>query len=363
MFVEISALDQIKKAQDSLVSALKKGLRNKRERVIGWPAGSFKGTVWFAKKSGDDVKWWFYELNRDRKIWLCFVGRGNPESNATLDIDLQFNLAADRFSRNFGGAFAKNFETGQVFLCHRGIVTRGKSRVPRELLLNHLSERMEPVQREDGKGTVPLFIVAPVHNSPEIAGLVSDFATSVRTAAKTAMESGVQLRSVRAAKKNAKRTGGSSGASHGFKSLFDSKLGSYFDEFVGKAVVPPSKESVRNCRHGAVVRALRKKFAGNGEVLKSVKVDLALRTKRFVTIYEVKTSNRPQAVYTAIGQLIVHSGAAKRQYPGAKIKRVLVMPDIPEKHSGEFESELGISIIGYSDDGTLIKFLSGTKPT
>lgn len=356
MYVEISALDQIKKAQDSLVSSLKKNLRVKRDRVIGWPAGSFEGTVWFAKESGEGVQWWYYGLDSKRKVWICFVGRGDPQSTATLDIDLQFNFASNRFTRNFGGAFARNLETGEVFLCHRGIVTRGKSRVPRDLLLGHLSERQVDAMREDGKCTVPLFVVAPLRQSPAVARLISDFAGKVRIAATAAMESHARQPKVKPSGAPGKPNPKAKGATTKYKSLFDSKLGSYFDEFVGKSRVPPSKESVRDCRHGAVVLALHQKFAESYEVLKSAKVDLAVRTGGGITIYEVKTSNRPQAIYTAIGQLSIYGGAAKRQYPGAKIKRVLVMPDVPKSHAREFERELGISIMGYTDDGEKIAF-------
>jgi len=85
-------------------------------------------------------------------------------------------------------------------------------------------------------------------------------------------------------------------------------------------------------------------------------VDLAVVAKMEATIYEVKTSNCLLALYTAIGQLTIHGGALKRQYPDKSIARVLVMPDVPKVDARTFKRELGISILMYTDDGSSISF-------
>jgi hypothetical protein len=354
VFQEISDLAAIRAAQKALTSKLKKEFPFPSQRKIGYPAGSFAGAVRFEKQAGAGVRWWFIDATR-KDVWLCFVGRGDPESAETLNIDLQFNFSAASFSRKYGGAFVRDLETGVVFLCHRGIVTRGKSRVPLLKLLSVLPHRMEDVIKADGAGSIPLFVVSPILARSNTLSLTSDFAADVRAAATVAIN--LDLKAIAPGKQpRAKRGKGKSAKPNRTWSMFDSILESYFTEFTGTTVVTPSKQAIRNCRHGAVVNALRAKFSAHGTVMNSRFVDLAVVAAAEATIYEVKTSSQPQSLYTAIGQLILHGGALKRQYPGKRIKRVVVMPDLPNVDAKRFEKELGISLLQYTDEGSSILF-------
>ena len=143
MYIEVTEVQEIGLAQQALSRQLRNEYPHRRCRVVGFPAGNFEGAIRFAAPSGGDVSWWLGSMRGDQKSFRNFFGRGNPETRETVNIDLQFNFPMERFSRSFGGIFARNLESGITVLGHRGIATRGRSRVPMDTLFGgwsgHLS--------------------------------------------------------------------------------------------------------------------------------------------------------------------------------------------------------------------------------
>lgn len=107
--------------------------------------------------------------------------------------------------------------------------------------------------------------------------------------------------------------------------------------------------------HSSVVDALKvfvEVHAGPGKVFNTQKIDLALERKGAISmIFEVKTSSDTQSVYTAVGQLFMHSvglpSAAKMiVLPGAGVSAELE----------EFLSALGISVLRFVPHGDSFSF-------
>ncbi|EQD32377.1 hypothetical protein B1B_17722, partial [mine drainage metagenome] len=134
----------------------------------------------------------------------------------------------------------------------------------------------------------------------------------------------------------------------------DTRYGDYYREFSGKKTGGGDRFTYES-RHGDIVHALLDwvPLQGNvGKIQKSVLVDLAvLHHGKLVAVFEVKSSADRQSLYTAIGQLVVHSAKAKG------VQRYIVIPDgrVPDDIHGCLAA-LSIRVIRYEIDGQMISF-------
>jgi hypothetical protein len=352
MYVELTDMNEIEEARAELIRTVNKELKHKQNRWIGYPAGVFEGEVRFKSSSGTASQWVFSGVDPKSGIPLFFCGRGDPKAKDTLNIDLQFNLPKKKFTRNFGGAFVRDLESGAVLLAHRGIVTRGKSRVPKELLLLETTERPQTVSVPGSGKELQLFVVGPVSARGGVMGLIGDFAVEIRRAATEVMAGKAKVD-----KGRKKGKGPTSAVIAPRRSMLDAALSEFFREFEGKTKVSMSKTVVRNCRHGAVVNALKVALAGQGKIMKSMQMDLVLFRNSEALVFEVKTSAKSTATYTAIGQLFLHSSLVKQLNPKLTVTRHIVLPDEPGAHlRNRLRAELGIGVVAYQDDGKKVTF-------
>ena|SRR6267378_1460924 len=140
------------------------------------------------------------------------------------------------------------------------------------------------------------------------------------------------------------------------------RFGDYFDEFSGKKRRRRVKEIEYISRHGDIVRALRKwrqrTLGADEKLVKDAYVDLGAQSRDALReLYEVKSSCERQALYTAIGQIVVHDGS-----PSGSCKRFLVLPN-DEKVPGDVTRALtrsSISLIRFELQGDKVHVL---KPT
>jgi hypothetical protein len=95
-----------------------------------------------------------------------------------------------------------------------------------------------------------------------------------------------------------------------------------------------------------------------GTALKSQQVDLAIRKRDTVLLFEVKTSVSPADLYTAIGQLSLHSLAVQDQFRRAKVRKILVIPEVPDTQLRKrMEEGLGIEVLAFRwKDGVGVEF-------
>jgi hypothetical protein len=94
------------------------------------------------------------------------------------------------------------------------------------------------------------------------------------------------------------------------------RFGDYFDEFSGKKRRRRVKEIEYISRHGDIVRALRKwrqrTLEADEKLVKDAYVDLGMQSRDALReLYEVKSNCERQALYTAIGQIVVHDGSLR----------------------------------------------------
>lgn len=315
IYREVEDPSELRRLSDQLSARLREQLKFPMTKVVGYPSGHASARVHFANEHGQDVPWWSSELSQNGEAYVNLIGRADPQSKAFLMIDLQFNVPVKTFGRRHGGAFVQDIESGAIVLAHRGIVTRGMARVRKQALLQETSATTTMI--ETSQGGKPLLLVASL-DSHQLVEEITDFAEEIRRAADAVVKE--QEVAVLGAAKSGARTPPNS---------IDRRLKSYFDEFVGKRKLPRRDEVVVEVRHGRVVKQLRAMFGEGAKPLKSQQVDLAVLRRSTVLLFEVKTSASPTDLYTAIGQLFVHSLAVQDEFPRALVRRVLVIPDVP----------------------------------
>ncbi|MDT8840012.1 hypothetical protein ParKJ_21520 [Paraburkholderia fungorum] len=331
IFQEIEDVQELAKLSDMLTARISRQARYKRTRVVGYPSGKAEFPVNFESKNGSAVLWWSSKPSDDGEAIINLIGTGDPDSSRLLLIDLQFNVPIRRFARRHGGAFVRELESGAVLLAHRGIVTRGKSRVPRESLLAETSATTSGVT--SSAGLLELFLVASLDSSTLLHD-IANFSQEIRRAAEVVMDGGESAVSDKPPYSN--------------RAAFDTGLGEYFDEFSGRRTLPSRDAVIVLVRHGSVVRQLSEALKRTGRVYKSALVDLAVVTKDAAYLFEVKTSTDTASVYMAVGQLSIHAIALAKQFAGKAVHKVMVVPGSPPHSIRErLQDELAIKVLSY----------------
>jgi len=335
MYIEICDTKEIATAQAFLSKQLINKLRHQRTRSIGYPSGSFKAEVCFQRASGKDVFWWHGSHDEDRKVWHNFAGHGDPNSDSMLMIDLQFNQPSMKFSRKYGGMFIKNIITGDIILGHRGIVTRGNSRVNKEAIFEVANVTKKRIQSQLGSNLIDSLLVATITDS-RIVKRIQEFSREIRDAANKIYD-GVNINPSVADTCDIKLYG---------------DLRDYFDEFCGKISYDRHPRVVADCRHGAIVKSLKEQVNNFGIAKKSKEIDLLVIRDSSVLLFEVKTNTSSQSIYTGIGQLLLHGQALKGLYKNTKIVPYLVIPnELSFERIAKIISGLGITLLSYKDNG------------
>lgn len=337
LYREIEDVQKLKKLNSELTRRIVSQVPYRKQKVVGYPSGRAEISVQFERRSGTHVRWWSSHPSQDRSTMINLVGVGDPDSESYLLIDLQFSIPIADFDRKHGGAFVEELSTGRMFLAHRGIVSRGKSRVKREDLLRETTHEMSSVAT--AVGHVDLFIVAPLDSST-LFDDIARFGQEIRRAAKVAM--GEESRTSESA---------SNALSSGNSSLIDQRLNAYFDEFEGVRRIAARRASKAFVQHGSVVRQLADALQPF-RLQKSKFIDLSAEGNKDVCVYEVKTSFNPASIYMAIGQLSLHAVACSKLFGKKPIRKVLVLPN---GVSDEFKSlmlrDLDIDVLCFTRKG------------
>ncbi|MHC6156566.1 hypothetical protein ACVSQB_32920 [Bradyrhizobium elkanii] len=286
-------------AQDRLEARLQKAWREQEKRVVVWRPDSRRMTV------HHNGRYWYGSLPLGEKEvsiprrWYPF---GEYRESGNLEIAVELNIPWKN-DRRVSGFFAKDAETGAVYLMHDGGVGGGRKGVGRTAFLAW--SNLEPV-RVAGEDDIRLaVVVAPVDASSTAA----DVARFVQLA----------IDFKEAAARGETTTPQALAAQRRF--------GKYFDEFAGKKRRRRLEEIEYISRHGDIVRAVHdwreRTLRSNEKIFKDGYVDLGVQAGGVLReIYEVKSSCERQALYTAIGQVVVHDDSAN-----GDCKRFLVLPD------------------------------------
>lgn len=349
-WTEVTDTAQITRLHRVLNERLLSRTKSGGERVIGWPRGSFNASVRLADVSAKKQMWIYSGRHEKTRDYITLVGRHAQDQRNGLLIDLQFNFPSGRFDRRKGGAFVVDSE-GQAWLAHRGIVTRGTSRLNRDDVLRNLNWR-KPVTATSEKrpSQVELLLVAKLE-ADDLVERVLRFAVSMRDAA-TLVAAEQPSKSTR--KVVAKGTSGQKAAGNGTRvaNKLDAALWQYRDEFSGTRVVTRNGVVVVDWKHGRVVKALHKAVGGGDGVLQSQAADLVVRKSKSLHLYEVKPSSGSQSIYTAIGQLVFNGASLERQFTGHKVRKFLVLPaSRNQKERQDRCKELGFELVTFKKKG------------
>ena len=130
----------------------------------------------------------------------------------------------------------------------------------------------------------------------------------------------------------------------------------YFSsEFKGTKKIPKKKQKELYVSHGIVVDELKKFIESKskeGTIYNTQKIDLAVDDNNSLKeIYEVKTSNDTQSIYTAVGQLFMHSAGS------ISTKKWIVLPSPVDNIKLLYcLSELGINLLCYDLENNQCEF-------
>lgn len=340
-FIEIGDVEEIALCNETLAKILRKELAHVEQRVIGYPSGYLIGDVHFTRGHGKHVFWWYGFPSDSGDMLVNLFGHGTPGTNETLLIDLQFNFLSRQFKRTVGGAFLRNQDTRELILAHRGIITRGKARIRKDLILAEAELRVESVATQ-GMSVIDVWPVGPV-SDPLFISLLEDFCLEMRRTA-TAIVDGTSVAGVGSEQVTPPLASKSPSA----RLPLDGALTEYFDEFSGQTTFSTRDETRAFWEHGKVVAALKRELPSVFVARKSRYVDLVGVAAHHVLLFEVKTDASWQSTYTAIGQLEIHGLMLERMYPQAVIHKVFIAPIRPSHSSrSDVINKLGIYVVPF----------------
>ena len=293
MFTLLEEKKDIAAAHGNLIRSIERNLKRRATKNIGYPGG----TTFDAEVCTDGNHWFWSsdsknEIPNSRKLnWYgVFNERG------ALQITVEINTPCTGSNGRIAGFFARRTEDGRVYLLHSGRVGGGTKGVGKSAFLAWSNHKLVPVIDHTGKSRDGV-IVMPVTGSGSVRSAIKYVDTIV-------------------AFKEAVRAGGLGTLE------FQEKLRKYqefYSEFAGRRTGKRKSKIDFYSRHGDVVDALcrwrlEKGLSKNSRIVKNVQIDLGVETNGVLAeVYEVKTNCNRTDAYTAIGQLMVHSGSQRCQ--------------------------------------------------
>lgn len=301
MFVVVEDKKEKAEAQRVFEKRIRATLKNQGLRNIGFPSGNHDAILY---ANGEGQLWCAFDLVTDAEVprhWNVF-GVYDPKRRSQT-ITVEINIPTDSDSARIAGFFGRDVETGHIYLMHDGSVGGGKAGVGREAFLAWSKSSLVDVSRSGGR--VRQGIVIGRIDTDDFSSRiwmfvqqVSDFKAAVRRGdlelpqTKADLDEWDQFKNESSGRRQGRR-----------QSRID--YVSYHGDVVR------SLHAERSSRQGA-----------NERILNSKLIDLYVRSgNALIEVYEVKTDNDRQSIYTAIGQLLTHSGS-----PNGSVQRVLVIP-------------------------------------
>lgn len=326
MFTLIEGRDQAAKAQRKLEAAIRREFRRKAIKNVGYPGGTeyeaavvTDGAYWYWSADFDGVS----IPNPRRLNWF-----GLFREEGDLQISVEINTAYEGRNDLIAGFFARDTETGSIYLLHSGRVGGGTKGVGKSAFLAWSDQR--PIEVVDSSGNVREgVLVMPVEGPGAGRSAVRYIETVARF--KQAVRAG-ELASKEFQRKR-------------------KEWEEFYAEARGRRKGRRSGEIDYLSRHGEVVDALYawrsgRRLPTGGRVVKNVLIDMGVAVGReLVEVFEVKTSCGRGDVYGAIGQLMVHGTLPN-------CRRVVVLPQKDSLASDLKEAleRLGIELVRFGLD-------------
>ena len=313
MFSLIESKLEISKAQQKLEISIGRDFKQRATRNIGYPGGTTRDAT--VVTNGQHWHWAEDHVqpqspNPRRLNWFGIFREEND-----LQISVEINTPYEGANARIAGFFARDNDTGSIYLFHSGRVGGGKAGVSKSNFL--IWGAQKPIEVFDSSGYAREgVLVMPVE------GLAA-----TRSATRYVDEIAKFKQAVRA---------GETGTTD-FKQK-ERRFANFYAEARGRRKGRRAEGIDYVSRHGEVVDALhawRKEtgLAKGSRLVKDVLIDLGVSDYGVLSeVYEVKTSAKRPDVYTALGQLFVHGS-------GEGCKRVIVLPQ-GERLAADLESAL-----------------------
>lgn len=299
MYELIQDRTEIDAAETQLARSLSSELGNQRRRKVTSPAGTDFFDVWTngefwatCDRTGKDAK---------TPRFLNFFGKWT--TTGALRISVEINIAFDGRVNSVAGLFARDIRDGSVYLMHSGRIGGGQRGVGKESFLCWSGIDPQAVHARNGnsKLAIPLMRISNGRDLRHVisyASKVSDFREAVKAGATDTKRFRESL----------------------------AKWKEYYSESSGIRTGKRKRNFSYITYHGDVVDAVaawRKKLLQKNErLVKNCQIDLGVAVgHKLSEVYEVKTDCSRQSIYTAVGQLIVHSGSSN-------CSRYLVAPNL-----------------------------------
>ena len=326
MFSFLESKEDIAKAQRKLEATIRRDFKKKAVKNIGYRGGTTydanvytNGTYWFWSSDADDS-----DVPNPRRLnWF-----GLFQYDFDLQISVEINTPYEGRNDSVAGFFARDNNTGSVYLMHSGRVGGGTKGVGKASFLAWSDQR--PINVVDSSGGIregllvmPIQGIAATRPAIRYIDIIAKFKLAVR-------EGGMDTPEFQTKKK---------------------RLEDFYSESHGRRKGNRSRTIDYLSRHGEIVDALHvwrksKSIPKGGRLVKNVLIDLGVAVRdELVEVFEVKTSTVRSDLYTAIGQLMVHGKLNK-------CRKVLVLPQ-KESIAIDFENalkRLGIELLKFKLD-------------
>lgn len=325
MLVLLQTKADIAAAQSKLEATMADAFSERVKKTIGFPGGNVPNATVFT----DGVHWYLAADHRQPETpnprRLNLFGEFEPDRN--LKITVEVNTAFSGRNDQIGGFFARDSETGLVYLLHSGRVGGGTKGVGKSAFLawsdleltDAVDANGEPRQ---GVIVMPVEGLGAVKPLERYIGQIAEFKKAARAGE---LESADFTRKLHA-------------------------LNDFYAEGRGRRYGSRSSRIDYLSRHGEVVDALfswrQSQGLATGErLVKDVLIDLGLEDANGVLreVYEVKTSAARTNLYAGIGQLLVHGSERG-------CGRTLVLPldeDLPTDVAAALE-RMGIRLLKFN---------------
>lgn len=300
---------------------------------VGFSSGSVNiEAIWHPK-----LKFWshfdpYWRSNPDS--YGCLFGVDDPKDRKSNYITVEINYNHLDPRKHIAGRFLK--EGNEYFIGHSGKIGGGKKGIGKNTFLNYYNVgNLVPVRWKDE--TLEDVIVIGALSDPTFPTKISKFIHQV-AAFKNEVEQG----------KIKKRIAHSKPVSPKFT-----------PEFQGtKKYTRPESVVIAATNHGLVVSSLKDELEQLGypyanDPSGTLARDLFIPEDKndAKVLFEIKTDTSSTSIYTAIGQLMFH-GAGQNKIP----RRILVIPEKPNKITLEILKKLNIEILSYKLDNNGVTF-------
>lgn len=333
MFSLVESKNEIAKAQRKLEASFRRDFKGKATRNIGYPGGTTPNA-----KVATNGDYWYWPADHDhsnspnprRLNWF-----GIFREEGDLQISVEINTPYEGSNAQVAGFFARDNETGVIYLFHSGRVGGGTTGVSKAAFLTWSDQKLVEVfdstgNTRDGVLVMPVDGPAATRSAIRYVESIAEFKRAVRAGDTVTPE---------------------------FKQR-EKQFTDFYSEARGRRKGARDAEFDYVSRHGEVVDALHawRKAASlskGSRLVKSVLIDLGVSyNNQLSEVYEVKTSALRSDVYTAIGQLLVHAVAED-------CKRFIVLPRTeklaPDLSSALKRNDIEILLFTLTEDAAVIE--------